>query len=97
LRGFRTGAFDGDRLFATSAELRVPVTSVLSGARLGMTAFFDAGRIWDVERTFDSAEWHRGAGAGLFLIASIVKINVDIARGLKTGGTRVHLSGGFAF
>ena len=97
LRGFRTGAFDGDRLFATSAELRVPITSVLSGAKLGMTAFFDAGRIWDAGQTFDSTEWHRGAGAGLFLIASIVKINVDVARGLKTGDTRVHLSGGFSF
>ena len=37
LRGFRTGTFDGDRLLATSAELRVPITSVLSGAKLGVT------------------------------------------------------------
>src|SRR5688572_5557964 len=37
VRGFRTGAFDGDRTLATSAEVRAPVTSVLSGAKLGVT------------------------------------------------------------
>jgi hypothetical protein len=45
----------------------------------------------------DAARWHRGVGGGVFLLASIVRINLDIARGLKTGDTRVHLSTGFGF
>ncbi|MGH9373449.1 MAG: BamA/TamA family outer membrane protein, partial [Vicinamibacterales bacterium] len=97
LRGFRTGSFDGDRMFVTSAELRAPITSVLSGARVGVTAFIDAGRIWNVGESRDVAAWHRGVGGGLFLIASIVRINVDVAYGLRTGHTRVHLSSGFTF
>jgi outer membrane protein assembly factor BamA len=97
LRGFRTGSFDGDRMLVTSAEMRVPITSVLSGAKLGVTAFVDAGKIWDFGQKIDDAEWHRGVGGGLFLIASVVKINVDVARGLKTGKTRVHISSGFTF
>ena len=97
LRGFRTGAFDGDRTLTTSAEVRVPITSVLSGAKLGVTAFVDAGKVWNVGQTMDSAEWHRGAGGGLFLIASIVRINVDVARGFRTGDTRIHISSGFTF
>ena len=36
LRGFRTGAFDGDKTLSTSAELRIPITSVISGAKLGV-------------------------------------------------------------
>ena len=37
-------------------------------------------------------------GAGwLFLIATIVRINLDVAHGLKDGDTRVHLSSGFSF
>ena len=44
LRGFRTGTFDGDRMLVTSAELRVPITSVLSGAKLGLTASWTRGR-----------------------------------------------------
>ena len=97
VRGFRTGAFDGDRTFVTSAEVRVPITSVLSGAKLGVTAFVDAGKAWDFGGRIEDAQWHRGAGAGVFLIASVVRINLDVARGLKTGDTRVHLSSGFTF
>ena len=97
VRGFGTGAFDGDRTFVTSAEVRVPITSVLSGAKLGLTVFYDAGRAWDFGSRMEDAQWHRGAGAGVFLIASIVRINLDIARGIKTGDTHVHLSSGFTF
>jgi hypothetical protein len=97
LRGFDTGAFDGDRMLVTSAELRMPITSVLSGAKLGVTAFVDAGQIWNAGESRDHAVWHRGVGGGVFLIASIVRINLDVAHGLNTGDTRVHLSSGFTF
>jgi outer membrane protein assembly factor BamA len=97
LRGFDTGAFAGDRMFSTSAEVRVPLTSVLRGAKLGVTAFTDAGKAWDFGSSMDQAEWHQGVGGGLFLIASVVRINLDIAHGLKTGDTKVHLSSGFTF
>jgi Omp85 superfamily domain len=97
LRGFTTGTFDGDRLFVTSAELRVPITSVLSGAKLGVTAFMDASKVFDVGQKLKDAPWHQGVGAGVFMIATIVRINLDLARGLKTGDTRVHLSSGFSF
>jgi hypothetical protein len=97
LRGFDAGRFDGDRMLVTSAELRVPITSVLSGAKLGVTAFFDAGKAFDVGQRLQDAAWHQGVGAGVFLIATIVRINLDVARGLKNGDTRVHLSSGFSF
>jgi hypothetical protein len=97
IRGFRTGSFDGDRLLATSAELRVPVTSVLNGAKLGFTAFIDAGRVWNADQAFDAVPWRKGVGAGVFLIAPLVRINLDVAQGLRTGDTRVHLSSGFSF
>lgn len=41
--------------------------------------------------------WHRGAGGGIFLVASIVRLNLEVARGLDAGRTRVHFSTGFAF
>ena len=47
LRGFDTGAFEGDRMLATSAEVRIPLTSVLHGSKLGVTVFTDAGKTWD--------------------------------------------------
>jgi hypothetical protein len=97
LRGFRTGTFDADRLVVTSGELRVPITSVLSGAKLGLTVFMDAAKAADVGASLKAAAWHRGAGAGLFLIAPLVRINLDIAHGLNGGGTRVNLGTGFSF
>jgi hypothetical protein len=97
LRGFRTGTFDADRLLVTSAELRVPLTSVLHGAKLGLTVFMDASKAADFNGSFRDSEWHRGAGAGLFLIAPLLKINLDIAHGLNGGGTRVNLGTGFSF
>jgi outer membrane protein assembly factor BamA len=97
VRGFRTGAFDGDRTLVASAELRVPITSVLTGAKLGFSVFADAGKAWDFGQSQDDVGWRRGAGAGVFLIATFVRLNLDVARGLKTGDTRVHLSSGFTF
>ena len=97
LRGFRTGTFDGDRMFVSSAELRVPITSVLSGAKLGLTAFMDAGKAFNVGQPMKDATWHQGVGGGVFLIATIVRINLDVAHGLRDGDTRVHLSSGFSF
>jgi hemolysin activation/secretion protein len=97
LRGFNAGTYDGDRLLATSAELRVPITSVLSGAKLGVLAFVDAGKVYDAGQRASDAGWHRSAGGGVFLIAAIVRLNLDVAHGLRDGRTRVHLGMGFSF
>ena len=97
LRGFDAGTYDGDRLLSTSAELRVPITSVLSGAKLGVLAFADAGQVYDVGQRARDADWHRGVGGGVFLIATIVRLNLDVAHGLNDGKTRVHLGMGFSF
>jgi hypothetical protein len=97
LRGFRAGAFSGDRALVTSVEIRLPITSVLRSARLGVVGFADAARVYDVGQRFDDAEWHRAAGAGVFLIASFVRLNLDVAHGFTDGDTRVHFGMGFAF
>jgi hypothetical protein len=96
LRGFRAGAFDGDKMLVTSAELRAPITSVLHRARLGVTVFVDAARAADFGTGLKDAPWHRGAGAGLFLIAPLVQINLDVAHGFDAG-TRLSLATGFSF
>ena len=97
LRGFRTGTFAGDRMVVTSGELRVPITSVLHGAKLGVSVFMDAGKTVDFGARLKDAAWQKGAGAGLFIIAPLVKINFDIAYGLNGGGTRLNLGTGFSF
>jgi outer membrane protein assembly factor BamA len=97
LRGYSPGSFDGDRLLVASAELRVPITSVISGGTFGLTAFLDAGKVIDHDRRFDDVAWNRGGGGGIFLIASVFRINLDVARGLDNKKTRLHLTTGFSF
>lgn len=97
VRGFRTGSFAGDRTLTTSAEVRVPITSVISGGKFGVAAFFDAGKVVDFGRSLDEVKWQRGVGGGVYLIASVLRINLDVARGLDGGKTRLHLSSGFTF
>jgi surface antigen Omp85-like protein/surface antigen-like variable number repeat protein len=97
LRGFRTGTFIGDRMLVTSGELRVPLTSVLHGAKLGVSAFMDVAKIGEFGASFQDALWHRGAGGGVFIIAPMVKLNFDIAHGFGGGGTRLNLGTGFSF
>ncbi|MEO7271474.1 MAG: BamA/TamA family outer membrane protein, partial [Vicinamibacterales bacterium] len=97
LRGFRAGTFDGDRLLMTSAELRLPLTSVLHNARLGVLGFVDSGKSWDASGRAADSEWHHGIGGGLFFIAPLVRLNLDLAHGLRDGDTRLHVGVGFAF
>jgi outer membrane protein assembly factor BamA len=96
LRGFRTGSFAGDRLFATSAEIRVPLTSPMNVGKIGFTLFADAGKVWQYGGRFDDAPYYRGYGAGLFFNATLLQLNVDVARG-SGGDTRVHVGAGFSF
>jgi hypothetical protein len=98
LRGVRPGTLNGTRFVVTSGELRIPITSILSDVKLGTAIFVDAVNKLDVDDAVSDPGWRRSAGAGVFLIAPLVRINLDIGRELREGGgTRVHLSSGFSF
>ena len=97
VRGFRAGSFAGDRRLVSSAEVRVPFSSPLSVGRMGFTVFYDAGIIAPFGTAFRDAPVHRGAGAGLFLLAPLINLNLSVARGLDGHGTRVHFGTGFSF
>jgi outer membrane protein assembly factor BamA len=96
LRGFRAGAFAGDNLFTSSAELRIPLTSPMNVGRLGVSVFTDAGAVYNDGQRLRDATFQRGVGAGLFFLATIFQLNIDVAHGLD-GGTRVHVMTGFSF
>ncbi|HEX5475489.1 MAG TPA: BamA/TamA family outer membrane protein [Vicinamibacterales bacterium] len=96
IRGVRAGAYAGDERAIGSAEVRVPFSSPLSAARLGATIFYDAGLVTPFGTPLGDGPVHRGAGAGLFLVAPFITLNLDVARELG-GGTRVAFSTGFSF
>jgi outer membrane protein assembly factor BamA len=97
LRGTRAGTLAGDKRLFGSIELRVPFSSPLSAGRVGFNVFMDAGLIAPYGQPLSDAERHRSAGAGLFLIAPLIRLNLDVARSLDRDRTRVHFSTGFTF
>jgi hypothetical protein len=96
LRGHRAGAFAGDNLFASSVELRVPLSSPMGISRLGITIFADAGAAYDHGVRLRDAAFHRGFGVGVFSLASVIQLNLDVAYGIDNK-VRVHFRTGFQF
>ena len=96
LRGFPAGAFAGDGRALASAELRVPLTSPLRVARIGVDVFIDGGTVWDHGDGFDGDRLEHGAGAGLFFLAPLIRVQVDVAYS-STGRWRAHVDTGISF
>jgi outer membrane protein assembly factor BamA len=91
LRGFSTGAFIADNVTAASAELRVPLNSVLSRGKMGVSAFFDVGAAYDHGNSVHDQKFQRGAGGGVWLAIAVFKADLYVAHGLGAD-TRVHFN-----
>ncbi len=98
LRGTKAGTFSGDSTALGTVELRIPITSVMTGSivRLGFTAFWDTAAAWDYGDTLGGQRFHHGVGAGVYLQAPLVQLNLDVGNNLE-GNTRVHFGLGFRF
>lgn len=96
LRGFHAAEFVGDTLVAGRAELRVPTSSPIDVAKLGVKIFADAGTVYDKGQRYKDQTLKQGFGAGVFLSAPVFILNLDVAHG-KGAGTHVYLGGGFSF
>jgi outer membrane protein assembly factor BamA len=96
VRGFKTGAASGDSLVAGSLELRVPLTSPLSFGKVGVSAFVDAGTVYDAGERLADQQLQRGAGGSVWFVAAFLRFNVAIAHGVG-GSTRVHVGGNLTF
>jgi outer membrane protein assembly factor BamA len=96
LRGFPTGAFVGDTLVAMSAEVVLPLTSPLSIGKLGVTAFADAGTVYDKNQTFSDQTLEQGYGGSVWFAAAFLRLNIAVAHG-RGASTRVHVGGNVTF
>jgi hypothetical protein len=93
LRGFRAGAFAGDSLAATSVELRLPTVSPMHVGQAGFSVFADLGGVCDHGQTLRQVHFARGFGGGWYLNAPMIRLGIDVARGVGAG-TRVHVTAG---
>lgn len=96
VRGFGSGSAVGDTMAAGSAEVLVPLTSPLHIARLGVSAFVDAGAVYDKGQRFVDQPLERGVGGSVWVTATFLRFSVAVAHGLGAS-TRVHVGGTVSF
>ena len=95
LRGWRFGARVGDRMLATSVELRLPMNSPFAAGRTGFRLFYDTGAVWNVGAV--RGPLLEGVGIGVFLSIPILgTVQFDVGHDLR-GGVVVHSTAGFGF
>lgn len=96
LRGFRAGAFVGDAVLTSTAELRVPLSAPLEMTRFGVSVFVDAGAAAPYGRRLAAQPVQVGAGAGVWLTATVFRIGLSAAHG-RGAGTRINFGIGTTF
>ena len=96
LRGFRAGSAAGDTLVGATAELRVPVTSPLDIAKLGVSAFLDTATVYDRGQHVRDQHFERGTGGGVWLSAAFVRFDLYVAHALG-GSTRAQFAASVSF
>ena len=96
LRGYRAGYRAGDDVAATSAEVRVPLTSPLSIGRFGAKVFLDAGATSPAGMPLAKQQFEHGAGAGIYFGAAALTAGLDVAWP-ERGRARWHFGLGLTF
>ena len=96
LRGFRTDSFAGDTLVAMAAEIVVPLTSPVTLARFGVSAFVDRGVVYNKGERFGDQTLQEGYGGGVWFAAAFFRLNIAVAHG-RGGSTRPHIGGNITF
>ncbi|MEO7982502.1 MAG: BamA/TamA family outer membrane protein, partial [Bacteroidota bacterium] len=101
LNGFRKNRFSGTTSFYSSIELKIKlfdINSFLLPGRVGLTTFYDIGRVW-LRAGDHSGTWHGAYGGGIYFMPFdlfILSATAGFADGQKmfnfTLGTRINLT-----
>ena len=74
----------------------MPLTSPLSFGKVGVSAFVDAGTVYNDGQRLADQPWQRGVGGSVWFTAAFVRVNVAVAHGIGAS-TRVHVQGNLTF
>jgi hypothetical protein len=97
VRSAPTGLLAGDKRLIWSGEVRVPISSPLNAGKLGFDVFYDGGTVAPFNQSVTKQKPQSGAGAGAWLIFTVIQLNLDVAHSFNGTGTRVHFGTGFSF
>lgn len=97
LRGYRGNRFSGRSSFYNNTELRFELFDFyryLLGGKIGLSAFFDTGRVWHTRE--NSTLWHKGYGGGVwFNVLDAFVINTSLGHSIE--GNLFEIKAGFFF
>ena len=97
LRGYRNDRFQGQTSFFQSTDLRVGITKFRTSyvpIRIGVTAGFDYGRVWDDLDT--SEKWKNSYGGSIF-INGFQAITANVGYYTSDEDSRIIFTAGFRF
>jgi hypothetical protein len=97
IRGYRNDRFQGRTSFFQSTDLRVGITQFRTSyvpIRLGVTAGFDYGRVWDDADT--SEKWKNSYGGSVF-INGFQAITANVGYYVSDEDSRIIFTAGFRF
>lgn len=97
LRGYRNDRFQGQTSFFQSTDLRVGITKFRTSyvpIRIGVSAGFDYGRVWDDADT--SEKWKNSYGGSVF-INGFKAITANVGYYVSDEDSRILFTAGFRF
>lgn len=97
LLGYRQFRFAGSHMLYNNLEMRIKVIDVNSyilPGELGVTGFFDVGKVW--AKGYDSDEWHKGTGGGVYFVPANLAV-LKFVYGHSKEGWYPYLTMGLRF
>jgi hypothetical protein len=79
-----------------SMELRLPISSPLSFAKLGLSAFVDTGTTYGTGARFKDQDLHTGIGGAVWVTITAFRMGVSVAHGLGAT-TRANFGASLTF
>jgi hypothetical protein len=92
LLGYLQNRFAGDHMLYNNLQARVKlfdVASYILPGQLGLTGFYDTGRVWIKGESSD--QWHTGTGGGLYFAPASLAV-VQVLAGHSTEGWYPYIS-----
>ena len=97
LLGYRQFRFAGQHSLYNNLELRMKLADVfnyIAPGQLGITGFWDIGRVWEQQN--NSGKWHNGVGGGIYF-APVSLVAFSFVMGNSSEGWYPYFSMGFRF
>jgi outer membrane protein assembly factor BamA len=86
LRGYRQNRFTGKSIAFLNTDLRIQLVDnpkALIPYKLGVTLFYDMGRVFGEEEPANDIGWHMGYGAGIYFVPLRERFTLQVSMGFS--------------